>query len=543
MYQEEVHSYFHLNKDRDISLGLTTIDSIAGLYGFRNMYSFLHLTFQEYLAAFYISTLSNEEQLELVEVHGKEDHMLQVWKFLCGLQGDKFASIYSKTIGKILFHVQCVYESQQPIVCTELVTAVESNIWLKGLFLSVPDFTALGYIANASKIPFNLSLRNCNIDIEAVDSMLSEMSDNTGQLIGLNIDPVCSIDMECVRKLLSTLSSLKCVTIRAVDKVLLYSELDTIARIKLPDVIELVVINTEIGHFNLLHDLSYDKLTKLNLRGSIGRSIYIEPIKDGLHCCTQLKELDLSANNLNEVDAKLLASGLKWCENLKRIYVNNNRITKSGICAVLKSLGLLSHLKLYTSDIIENDFNDQDLPIFLKPISGLRSLVIKLNSEVSDSLLSNSRHWKRLKELSIVLLQPYNIGATAAICKSLPNFCALRKLQLKNSISTVDRAKDLMSGLSGCSELEHVDLSDNFIGPSEIQIIASSLPQFTHLKSLNLDNNRLHDLGAAYLLPHLKDLHSLQNLSLVNNSISTKHCRIFTDNLKHLSQLRLNSDS
>ena len=85
MHQDEVTWLLKSEKDKDMSLGLITIDRTADLYGFKNLYTFLHLTFQEYLAAHHISTLSDEEQDKLIQEHGNKNHMLAVWKFYCGL--------------------------------------------------------------------------------------------------------------------------------------------------------------------------------------------------------------------------------------------------------------------------------------------------------------------------------------------------------------------------------------------------------------------------------------------------------------------------
>ena len=45
------------------SLGLVTIDSTAELFNMEDLYAFLHLSFQEYLAAFYLSQLDGESEV------------------------------------------------------------------------------------------------------------------------------------------------------------------------------------------------------------------------------------------------------------------------------------------------------------------------------------------------------------------------------------------------------------------------------------------------------------------------------------------------
>lgn len=65
--------------------GLITVDKMAMLCGFQKLYTFLHLTFQEFLAASHISLLEAAKQIVLIQKHGKETQMKQVWKFYCGL--------------------------------------------------------------------------------------------------------------------------------------------------------------------------------------------------------------------------------------------------------------------------------------------------------------------------------------------------------------------------------------------------------------------------------------------------------------------------
>ena len=63
-------SFFKYADFNDISsLGLVTNDRTAKLSGHDKTFSFLHLTFQEYLAAWYIAHLCDkEEQMEIIRL-------------------------------------------------------------------------------------------------------------------------------------------------------------------------------------------------------------------------------------------------------------------------------------------------------------------------------------------------------------------------------------------------------------------------------------------------------------------------------------------
>ena len=144
----------------DDSLGLVTIDRVMSLCGFEESYSFCHLTFQEFLSAYHISSLEVEEQLRIIEECGPMKHMYMVFKFYCGLVTFEVEDVRFKTLIEVarfntLHQVQCCFESQQPSTC-DVVTYC-NTIYIDKHFRTPTDFTCLGYVAsNGIKNPVRI---------------------------------------------------------------------------------------------------------------------------------------------------------------------------------------------------------------------------------------------------------------------------------------------------------------------------------------------------------------------------------------------------
>ena len=218
--QNEIRSDLQLDKGKDISLGLITVDRTADLYGYKDIYTFLHLTFQEYLAAYHISTLSDKKQHKLVQQFGSEKHMLVVWKFYCGLveftaQDGKFNELLQKTSGFQLFHSQCAYESQQSLPCTLVMSSCDHCLVLRDENLTIPDFKALGYVLEQSLHPVKLQLANCNIkyNIEAMNHLLLQCSPNLSEL-DLSDNNLGDDGAKCLISGLEHCHNIKCVSLR-----------------------------------------------------------------------------------------------------------------------------------------------------------------------------------------------------------------------------------------------------------------------------------------------------------------------------------------
>ena len=517
------------------------------MYGFKDLYTFLHLTFQEYLAAHHISTLSDEEQDKLIEEHGHKNHMLAVWKFYCGLvkfgiENTRFKSILQSTFGKHLFHIQCAYESQQQLTCTQLLKSEKYRIQLVDKYLTTPDFTAMGYIMNKSVLPVTLSLKNCKINIEAIDAMLLQMTGETRCLLQTLYFESRDADMECVKRLLINVKSLK-----------------------------KLILKTNIN------------------KGSIDN---IQALADGLKNCTELKELDISNTGIQ--DGKTLATGLTSCRNLEKICIRDNGLSSNGVRAIFKEIGSCK-LKLYYQDIIVgNEITSNEFIGISQHCTNLQSLEIQMKLEDVSKLFLCSQYWKSLTEFKVYFFHFAidNDKIMVEISSCLQNFSKLQNLSLDmGNYELSDRgAESLAEGLSHCPDLQvlhlaiyscaqmtcnilkHcrslkelclnscgielcetislsscpniqiVKLSSNHVHKviGTMALLAANLGNCTQLNQLHLGNSFLSDDNAKTLAANLYNYPQLKELDLCNNEIGDDGAKALAVNLHHCTLTQFN---
>ena len=186
------------------SLGLLTIDREFAKRALETKtFSFLHLTLQEFLTAFYIITrLTLAEQLQLIEEYGGAIHMRVVWIFYCGLANQEIderkrmdESVFLRSFDQIassndradrlavLNMMRCAFESQLSDASIHLLKQLEGNIDVKDITLNPSDCSTLGYVAaNAPEQVRDLDLSYCHLGPAGMAALVEQLEHLDGPL-------------------------------------------------------------------------------------------------------------------------------------------------------------------------------------------------------------------------------------------------------------------------------------------------------------------------------------------------------------------------
>ena len=496
----------------DFSLGLLTI--------YRS-YSFLHLTFQEFLAAYHIANLTSSQQMKIIQQYSRSTHMITVWTFYFGL-----GMFGLKMVKKMINNARTVtalrygLESQQKVVCDELMKQERWSLRCSNI-LTPTDLQAIGYtIATTSEPITRLILGDCHSDGEdRLTNLLEQLSkkdvytlktleisssirgnemnmlvnvlksatnlavlefkikDNSPDDVKCLVDQVkaisglCELTLHCSSPASSIkvlLSGLVDITVSNILK-FSFEEVDAEGVVALGSGLELHTNTNNITDLDLTN-------SSIGLEGATG-------LANGLRHLTKIGTLHLSHNNIERECFNSLCNGLQYLTSLRHLDLSHNDITDvdaSSLGHVLHHLTRLRNLDLSHTNI---GIGMSHLVSGLQCLTNIRQLNLSHNNISSDGATSLAHTFQYLTNLSWLYLSHNNIGP--------------------------DGMTSLASGLSHLTKLWWLDISHNNIGADGMSSLAGGLLHLTKLWRLDISHNNIDLEGAKTIITSLKGCHEL----------------------------------
>ena len=198
----------------------------------------------------------------------------------------------------------------------------------------------------------------------------------------------------------------------------------------------------------------------------------IQKISKALRCFSTLTKLYISYNSFTDEVTQYIAAIINSNTQLREFDVSKNNLQSIGIIEIAKALQNTSTLtKLYIND--NHDIKDI----------------------AADDIATVLHRNTQLQELD-VSKNHFEVTGIMTIAKALQGKSTLKKLYIKKNNITDIAADDIAAAVFCCTQLEVLDISGNFIETPGILKIAKALQQISTLQQLYIDNNEITD-GAS----------------------------------------------
>ena len=516
-------------------------------------FTFLHFTMQEFLAAFFISTLSYEEQSTTIEKTFWYEQYTFMWMMYVGIVGtdsDVFLKfINSESLNyiqedkvKCVRLLQCCLESKNNQIPEKLSSVVDDKIDFREVYLTPSIFWSIISFMHKSDIQTRystLNFKRCFLDTDQMNLLYQFVINNpektsTLEYVDLNLNRASPWNVFCaiirhslVKNLnlcgghsfnddnakeltasLSSNSTLNSLTLTMCDELHSIKKVLENAKTSLRE-LNLPCAYTDIENLNVLCSTEIDNSTT-------NHSITINVLHDQTsdHVDQVLK---LSNQRLKEYQIGILAFSLEGRNSIKRLDISWNKVTNNGVEAIGNCL--LNNDTLLELNMSGCKISGKDILKIMNASKTLQVLNVSHNN-------INDHEANLIGACTITSLQKLNIshnnitGQGAVFIAQVISKKSLQELDISFNNIQDDGSIAIGEHLKFNKTLRHLNLSCNKITDTGTISIAEALYVGTALCELNMSGNRITYEGVVSLVFHVQVNITLKTLWITHNNIT-----------------------
>ena len=499
-------------------------------------FNFLHYTMQELLAAFHVSTLSDEEQSSLMERTFWKESFNFMWMMYVGIVGTKSklftdfiskGNVFKKKSGirvsseiqrdkrKRLHVFQCYTEANSKAEVPDIIAFMfrDGKVKITDITLLPNHISSLVSFLSHTSVNFKvLKIKNCkygDIGMSILEHYITDSKENIStleyaDLMGNNSSPwnvYCAVIKQCNVSNLTLCGDygMEEFSVNIENCLSVNTTLQSLTLCKIGNAglnnIKALLLNNKLLSLNELN-LSWKSISS---EATDGSNVLLQT---KFPVCNEMKDSSVS----REVSVNILWDGTS---NSTPASLN-----LSGYCdrdvVLFIALGLYNNRTICTLDISNNK------------ISGLGA------QEIAKALHENTT----LQTLNIShnIIQVDGARAiTGALCANK----VLQNLDISNNNIHVEGAKVIAEALYENRTLQKLDISNNHILDDGAIAISECIKKNSALQQLVISGNNVSIEGAIKIAEAIKINTTLQNLDISSNGISNDGAKVISDCLKH----------
>ena len=380
--EDELASIFPEGLGSSLCFGLLQSAHSLLPVGHSLSFHFLHLTFQEYLAALHLLTIPLEEQLEVVRTHGSSIRFAMVWRFFFSLGSKKQGNCMSRVSKKVVYfdeevvdiflsaisaqHISklvllkchCALESANDHTSSKIAKQINGQ-FLNGYGLvsiantphdCVAVLHVLSHTSHCHSVRINLC--GCGLSNKLLKKLTYLLSSASGELevvrLTLDSNKLASKDVSDLFKRASVaFSSLEDLSLEnnCIDSDGVNSLVTSLICMSCRSLAWLYLSDNPLGVTGILEleravvaDVLVN-LTSLGLKNTltgdtdINGALLTTILESTTSHCPRLEDLDLSRNKLGVPGACALGEALPLLSNVKELLLNGTMLDGEAIIA------------------------------------------------------------------------------------------------------------------------------------------------------------------------------------------------------------------